>query len=170
MPSSLQADLTTFILRELAALRREIEAYPGEDLIWSLPSGAPNSAGTLALHLAGNLQHYVGALLGDTGYVRDREAEFASRDVSRRDLLRQIDAAERAVRSVLPSLPEDALEDPFPEPMRGVTVSTRQALLQVATHLAYHLGQVDYHRRLLTEDGKGVDAMSPVAIVGGEQG
>lgn len=167
MRSDLPADIAGFLLRELDALRREIEAYPNEDLIWSLPPGAPNSAGTLTLHLSGNLQHYVGALLGGTGYVRDRDAEFATRDVSRPDLLEHIVAAEQAIRSVLPELAESTLDEPFPEQMRGVTVSTRQALLQLAVHLAYHLGQVDFHRRLLTGDAKGVDAMSAVALVRG---
>lgn len=156
-----------FLRRELRSVRLELEAYPQESLIWSLPPGLPNSGGTLALHLAGNLRHYVGAVLGGDGYVRDRDAEFATRDVSRPDLLEHIVAAEQAIRSVLPELAESTLDEPFPEQMRGVTVSTRQALLQLAVHLAYHLGQVDFHRRLLTGDAKGVDAMSAVALVRG---
>ncbi|MDT8341697.1 MAG: hypothetical protein RQ751_09320, partial [Longimicrobiales bacterium] len=71
--------LRAILLRDLAALRRELLAYPDESQIWALPPGAPNSAGTLALHMAGNLHHFVGAVLGGEGYVRDREAEFADR-------------------------------------------------------------------------------------------
>ena len=73
MPSNLPAEIARSLLRELDTLRREVEAYPDDESVWGLPPGAPNSAGTLTLHLAGNLQHYVGALLGGTGYVRDRD-------------------------------------------------------------------------------------------------
>ncbi len=164
MSSPLSADIARFLLRELDALRRELAAYPDEELIWSVPPGAPNSAGTLALHMAGNLQHYIGALLGDSDYVRDRDAEFATRDLSRQTLLDQVAAAEDTIAAVLPALAESRLEEPFPEAMRGETLSTREALLQLALHLAYHLGQVDYHRRLLTGDGASIDALSPVAL------
>jgi hypothetical protein len=86
------------------------------------------------------------------------------RDLSRKSLIDHVASAERAVATVLPTLGEPTLADPFPEPMRGETLSTRQALLQTVVHLAYHLGQVDYHRRLLTGDVTSVDALSPAAI------
>ena len=136
-------------------------------MIWSLPPGAPNSAGTLTLHLSGNLQHYVGTVLGGTDYVRDRDAEFATRGLSRQNLIDHVALAERAVASVLLTLPESILSDPFPEPMRGETLSTREVLLHIAVHLAYHVGQINYHRRLLTGDAAGVDAISPVALKSG---
>ena len=116
------------------------------------------------MHVCGNLQHYVGTILGGTGYVRDRDAEFATRDLSRQSLTDHVASAERAIASTLPTLAESKLADPFPEPIRGETLSTREVLLQVAVHLAYHLGQVDYHRRLLTGDNTGVDALSPVGL------
>jgi len=127
--------LTTWIAailrRDLGALRREIEAYADERDIWRVAPGISNCAGTLALHLAGNIQFFVGAVLGGTGYVRDRDAEFARRDVPRAELLREIDAALAAVE-------------------RGFAVTTGDFLLHLVDHLTYHLGQVDYHRRLLT--------------------
>jgi uncharacterized damage-inducible protein DinB len=165
VPHDLTTEIGRVLQRELASLRRELEAYPDEDLIWHVPQGAPNSAGTLALHLAGNIQHYVGAILGGTGYVRDRHAEFATRDLSRGSLLDHVAAAEEAVRSVLPAVTDASLSDSFPEAMRGVTLSRCQALLHLATHLAYHVGQVDYHRRLVTKDPAGIDAISPVRLV-----
>ena len=140
MPSNLPAEIGRSLLRELDTLRREVEAYPDDESVWGLPPGAPNSAGTLTLHLAGNLQHYVGALLDGTGYVRDRDAEFATRGLTRQTLIDHVASAERAIASVLPTLPESRLTDPFPEAMRGETLSTREALLHVATHLAYHIG------------------------------
>lgn len=153
--------LEQFLLRELQTLRREVEAYPDEESIWTLPPGAPNSGGTLVLHLAGNIQHYIGALLGDTGYVRDRDAEFSARGLNRARLLAEITAAESAVRSTLPRVTDDQLGEPFPEPLRGHTIETGEFLIQVAVHLGYHLGQLSYHRRLVTGDARGVDALAP---------
>jgi uncharacterized damage-inducible protein DinB len=150
-----------FLLRELATLRREVEAYPDEESIWALPPGAPNSGGTLVLHLAGNIQHYIGALLGDTGYVRDRDAEFAARGLSQARLLAEITAAESAVRSALPRVRDEQLDEPFPEALRGYRVETGDFLLQVVVHMGYHLGQLSYHRRLVTGDSRGVDALAP---------
>jgi uncharacterized damage-inducible protein DinB len=164
MPHQLCTDLARLLERELASLRRELEAYPDEELIWRVPAGAPNSAGTLALHLAGNIQHFVGAILGATGYVRDRDAEFATRDLPRDSLLDHIAAAEEVVRAVLPTVADASLREPYPQAMRGVTLSQQQMLLHVAAHLAYHVGHVDYHRRLVTGDATGIDAVSPVRL------
>jgi uncharacterized damage-inducible protein DinB len=154
-----------FIRRELRSLRLELEAYPDEQLIWSLPPGLPNSAGTLALHLAGNLRHYVGALLGGSGYVRNRDEEFSARDVPRSVLLEQIAEAESAVGSTLPRLTDEQMSLPFPEPIREHSLQTGELLVQLAVHLAYHLGQVSYHRRLVTGNVQGVGALSAAEIV-----
>src|ERR1041384_649946 len=83
MSSNLAPMIEHFLLRELRSLRLELEAYHDESLIWAQPAGLPNSTGTLALHLAGNLRHYVGAVLGGNGYIRDRDLEFSARGLSR---------------------------------------------------------------------------------------
>src|SRR4051812_5197341 len=85
--------ICTLMLRELRALRREVEAYPNEADLWATPQGLPNSAANLTLHLAGNLQHFIGARLGGTGYVRNRDLEFSRREGTRAELLAQVDAA-----------------------------------------------------------------------------
>lgn len=123
--------------------------------------GIPNVTGTLALHLAGNLQHYLGARLGQTGYVRDRPAEFGRRDVPRSELVREIEAARVGVKAALsgPAQPEVTAE--YPEAVGGSKVVTGDYLIHLATHLAYHLGQVDYHRRVVTGSTLAVDAMRP---------
>jgi uncharacterized damage-inducible protein DinB len=145
----LATSIALVIGRDLAALRREIEAYPDERTVWATALGIANSAGTLALHLAGNLQHFVGAALGGTGYRRDRDAEFARRDVPRSEVLAEIDRARAVVEAVLPALAEAELERTFPVELAGERPSTGYALVHLAAHLAYHLGQVNYHRRLL---------------------
>ena len=147
--------------RDLRTLRREVEGYPDGRGLWQEVPGIANVAGTLALHLAGNLQHYIGARLGRTGYVRDRAAEFARRDVPRSELLGDIEAARTAVRASLsgPTQPDVTAE--FPEAISGSRVTTGDYLIHLVTHFAYHLGQIDYHRRVVTGMAFAVDAVRP---------
>jgi len=158
--NSTQALLATLMSRELRALRREVERYPDDEAPWRELPGVSNAGGTLVLHLAGNLQHYVGARLGDTGYRRDRPAEFARRGVPRAELLAEIDRTQDVVERVLPSLPDERLDAPYPETVAGRTMITRDFLVHLLSHLAYHLGQVDYHRRIATADAATVDAIA----------
>jgi hypothetical protein len=146
--------------RELAALRRSVEAYPDEASLWAEPAGLPNSAGTLVLHLAGNLQHYLGAVLGGSGYRRDRDAEFARRGVPRAELLAEIAAAESAVDRGMGSVNEAALAVPYPEQVAGRSIAMGDFLVHLSTHLAYHLGQLDYHRRVVSGDRTGIGAIA----------
>lgn len=160
--------LKRILLRDLDTLRREIQAYAREDDLWTVPPGIQNSAGTLARHAAGNLQHFVGAQLGGTGYVRDRDAEFAPRTVPRRELEADLAQAMQAVRATLDGLSPDRLAETYPLEVGGVRVSTGTFLVHLATHLAYHLGQVDYHRRLVTGGGATVGAQAMSALVATE--
>lgn len=156
----LTAHLKTVIVRELRALAREIQAYPDDASVWRTAPGITNSAGTLALHLAGNIQHYVGAKLGGSSYQRNRPAEFARRDVPRAELLREIECAIRAAEATLPGLSDADLARDFPEAVGGRTIRTDEFLLHVATHLGWHLGQVDYHRRLVTREAGKIGAVA----------
>jgi uncharacterized damage-inducible protein DinB len=158
--------IENLLTRELESLRREIELYPDEASIWATPPGVPNSAGNLVLHLAGNLRHYLGANLGESGYVRDRDAEFSGRGLSRSDLLGLIDAATDDVRAALRKLSEARLGEEYPERVRGLRLVTGEFLLHLGNHLAYHLGQVDYHRRIVTGDSAGVGAVSLDRLLG----
>lgn len=152
--------LSTTILRELGAIKRELQAYPDDASVWAPIPGITNTGGTLALHVAGNLQHYFGAMLGKDGYRRDRDAEFARRDVPRAQLIDGIDRAMRAVDRTLRGLDDAILEQPYPEPIAKRTVKTSTFLVHLAVHLAYHMGQIDYHRRAATGNGATVDAVS----------
>jgi uncharacterized damage-inducible protein DinB len=147
--------------RELAGVRRTVDAYPDDASVWATKPGLPNAGGTLVLHLAGNLQHYLGAVLGHSGYQRDRAAEFSRRDVPRAALLAEIDAADRAIARGIDATSDDALDTPYPELIAGRTVMTGDFLLHLATHLAYHLGQLDYHRRVVTGDQRSIGAIAP---------
>lgn len=143
--------------RELETLRAQLRAYPDETAIWKRPPGLPNSAGNLALHLCGNLQHFVGAVLGHTGYQRDRDREFAARDVSRDDLEAQIDAAQRALRAGLETRTSGGAESDYPAEFGGSRLPTLVVLGRLLTHFGYHLGQIDIHRRLSTGQGQGIE-------------
>jgi hypothetical protein len=164
MPVALAADLAAMLDRDLRALRRELEAYPDERQIWQPVPGLPNAAGTLALHLAGNLQHYVGAALGGSGYVRNREAEFARRDVPRAELIAEIERARAAVAAGLGAVRAEDFDVEFPELIAGCRIRTGDYLVHTAVHLAYHLGQVDAHRRVVTGNAEGVGAVKPAEL------
>jgi len=148
------------IVRDLKGVRRELEAYADEGDLWRLPPGVANSAGTLALHLAGNVQHFIGAVLGGTNYRRDRAAEFSRRDVPRAELVAQLEAAIAVVEPGFARVDGAALAAEFPERVGGYAVNTGEWLVHIAAHLGYHLGQVDYHRRLVTGRGETVGALA----------
>lgn len=154
-------DAAALLLRDLRCLRREIDAYPDDASLWREMPGLTNTGGTLALHVTGNLQHYVGAVLGGTGYVRDRPAEFARRDVPRAELLERIDTTCAVIEATLPALPAARLDETYPEPVAGHHVRTGELLFHLATHLTYHLGQIDYHRRAVTATVGEIGAVSP---------
>jgi hypothetical protein len=166
IPSSpvLVSGVRSIFERDLSALRREIEAYPDDQRVWQLIPGVPNSAGTLALHLAGNLQHYLGARLGGTGYVRNRDAEFSRRNLPRAVLVSEIEAARTAMRAGLADLSDAKLSTDYPELVAGMRITTGEYLIHLTTHFAFHLGQVDYHRRVLTGSDEGVGAVRPAEL------
>jgi hypothetical protein len=149
-----------FILRELDAFKREIQAFPDDAAPWVTPNGVSNSAGTLALHVAGNLQHFIGSGLGTTGYVRHRDDEFSKRGISKAELLAELDRARAAVDSTLSGLADDSIPAVYPESFGGKNVNTDAMLVHLAIHLGYHLGQADYHRRITSGANTPVDAVA----------
>ena len=133
----------------LNQLKAEIEAFPNDASLWMVPKGVANSPGNLALHLAGNLQHFVGTLLGNTGYVRDRDLEFSMKGQSKDYVLEQIEIAHNVIRSTLSSLTEEQENEIFPSDFKGKMVKVSVALSHLLAHLAYHNGQINYLRRML---------------------
>ncbi|WP_243323488.1 DinB family protein [Geothrix sp. SG200] len=156
----LAADLLPLFQRDLRCLVREVEMFPDDVVLWRTVPGIANSAGNLALHVAGNLQHFVGAVLGATGYVRQREREFAQREGTRAEVAAGLEAAIAAVEAGLAAQTDASLQAPFPTPIGGHQVSTRRFLLHLEAHLAFHLGQVGYLRRVLTGDAASAGGMA----------
>ncbi len=158
-------ELKMFLLRDIAALERELELYPDDSSVWQSVTGLPNSAGNLILHVSGSLQHFFGALLGNSGYLRNREAEFSRRDVPRSELRQELAAARKGVLAGFEHLTEQSLEQPFPARITDSDLSTRLTILQFVTHLAYHLGQIDYHRRMVTGNPASADTIAAPKVV-----
>ncbi len=150
MQDSTISDLASHFDRHLVTVLKEIAAYPDDASMWRLQPGILNSGGTLVLHIAGNLEHFLGSKLGEGDYVRDRAGEFADRDVPRDELVRRIESARDTIRQVLADLSSDSLATPFPGPPEVFAgASTARFLSHLTIHLGYHLGQLNYHRRLL---------------------
>ena len=155
-------DSTVGVLdRELRSLIAQLQAYPDDATVWKELPGITNTAGTLVLHLAGNLRHFTGAMLNASGYVRDRDAEFARRGASREEMIAELEQTRQDVKAALASLDSAQLEQPVPQPIAGVSPTIGDLLVHLVSHLAYHLGQVDYHRRIATGDNRPVPAISP---------
>ena len=135
--------------RDLTTLKEEIGLYKNEANLWSIDGAITNSAGNLCLHIIGNLNHFIGATLGETGYVRQRDLEFSQKNVARPVLIEQIDATSNMIENVLTKLTEIDLQEEYKHRVFKEPMTTEYFLSHLAMHLAYHLGQINYHRRLL---------------------
>lgn len=137
-------------LKHLETLQGEIELFSEEEQLWQTLPGITNSAGNLCLHICGNLQHFVGAILGNTGYIRNREAEFASRNIARILLVQDILSTKDIVRDVLSQLNDEAWSSLYPLDKFKEPVHTSYLINHLLMHLGYHLGQINYLRRALS--------------------
>ena len=136
------------LVESLNRLRGEVEHYSDDRSFWTASEGINNSAGNLCLHLLGNLNHYIGAKLGETGYVRDRPSEFSSKNTPREEILKRIDQTVATVRETLGKLSEQDFANQYPGDEGEEQRSIGGELLRIANHFNYHLGQINYLRRL----------------------
>ena len=141
--------LNKVMQRNLQQLKKEMTAYTSEKDLWLMEGEIPNSAGNLCLHLCGNLQHYIGTVLGNSGYIRHRDAEFSTKNVPVIELLSLIDTTMDVISNTLSNLDSESLTKDYPEQIFGSPMTTEYFLIHLASHLGYHLGQINYHRRLL---------------------
>jgi hypothetical protein len=146
-------ELAAVFARDLMRLIQELRAFPDATTIWQTTPGITNSAGTLALHLEGNLREYVGRQLGQIAFTRQRPLEFSTRGVEQAELIARLEAVMELVARVISALSDAQLAADYPEAVLGKPVSTRFFLIHLAGHLNYHLGQVDYLRRFVTSNG-----------------
>jgi hypothetical protein len=151
----LSSGLSDLFRRDLTRLLQEIEAFPDDETLWRVLPGVTNSAGTLVLHLEGNLREYVGRLLGGVAYQRKRDLEFTTTGVARADLARRIEELRELVSRVIEDSSAEALEATYPDQVLGRPLTAVEFLIHLHGHLNFHLGQLDYLRRVLTA-GKAV--------------
>jgi hypothetical protein len=135
--------------RDINRVKEEILNYKKEENIWKVSGAVSNSSGTLCLHLIGNLHHFIGAVLGDTGFKRDRDKEFSERNVSREKLVEGLDKSLAITQKILSRLKDEDLMKEYPIEFLDSRKTTLHVLLFILSHLEYHLGQINYHRRLI---------------------
>ena len=146
-------EMATLYTRDLTRLVQELNAFPDTATLWQTRAGITNSAGNLSLHLEGNLREFIGRLLGKHDYTRDRPREFSDSGLEKNELIARLTAVRDEIPGVIAQLSAEDLDAAYPMFYGGMTLPTRQMLIHLDGHLSYHLGQIDYLRRLLTGDG-----------------
>lgn len=141
--------LKSLYTRDLNKLKEEIGSYQNEDSMWKIDKNVTNSGGNLCLHLVGNLNTFIGAQLGNSGYIRHRELEFSLKNIPREELIEKVEKTLDVVVSTLDKLSAEDLEKEYPLEALGYKMTTEYFLIHLFGHLSYHLGQINYHRRLL---------------------
>ena len=143
--------LVQLFIRDIEKLQNEIQLYSNEEILWKVDNDIKNSAGNLAIHLIGNLNHFIGATLGNSGYIRQRDKEFNEKNIPRKLILKQLEEVKQSTEKVLLSLTENNLKGEYPiNVFKNENMTTEYFLIHLYGHLNYHLGQINYHRRLLT--------------------
>lgn len=147
--TSVVTHLISLFNRDLSKLISELELYHDEKNMWLCKKAISNSAGNLTLHLVGNLNHFIGSLLGNTGYIRQRDLEFSKKNVPRAEIIALIEGTKMVVTESLRKLTAEDLNSEFRRNPFEDYMTTEYFLLHLLTHLSYHLGQINYHRRLI---------------------
>lgn len=147
----LKYSLIELFERDLERLKDEAGLYSDESKLWLTDKEIKNSAGNLVLHLLGNLNHFIGATLGNTGYVRHRDEEFSTKNVPARQMMEEIDKTAIMIKTTLEKMGDEDFQKDYPlKVFRGKgKMKTGFFLVHLTGHLNYHLGQINYHRRLL---------------------
>jgi hypothetical protein len=146
-------DLAALFRRDLSKLAQQIEAFPNDETLWQTLPGVTNSAGNLALHIEGNLREFIGRQLGDLPYSRKRELEFSLKGIRKQELRTRLAELQLSIPSIIGELSSEQMEMEYPQVVLERAMSTREFLIHLYGHLNWHLGQVDYLRRVLTGDG-----------------
>jgi hypothetical protein len=145
----LKETLHKLYIDALDGLAKELGEFNDEANIWAVKNGIANSTGNLTLHLVGNLNHFIGATLGNTGYLRNRDSEFSDKNISRDELLTRIAGAKAVVNSSFEKITNDDLAGDYPIEFQGQTWKSGSVLIYMLGHFNHHLGQINYHRRFI---------------------
>ena len=143
-------ELAWLFSRDLARLKKQIDEFADDDGLWTVLPGVTNSAGNLALHLEGNLREYVGRQLGGIEYQRKRDLEFSQKGLTKTEILSRLTELGQVIPSVIESLTSEQIDSEYPSVVLDAPMSTQQFLIHLYGHLNWHLGQIDYLRRMAT--------------------
>lgn len=146
----LNETLAAFYERDLRKLIEEINLFENEADLWRTTGTFSNAAGNLVLHLTGGMNHHIGASLGRNGYIRDRSLEFSQKNVPRAQLIAGVEMLIEVIRQTLAVLTQEQMDAEFPAFFDQPGTSTAYVLVQLLAHLNYHLGQINYLRRMLS--------------------
>jgi len=138
--------------RDLRKMIEEVNLFKDEENLWRTQGSVKNSCGNLVLHITGGLNHYFGATLAHTGYIRDRDQEFSKKGVKREELVAQLEQVIPVMNETLSALTTEQIEADFPIFFDKPNTSVSYVAIRMLAHLGYHLGQVNYLRRVLEED------------------
>ncbi len=147
------AELAALFRRDLTRLAQELRAFPDDGALWTKPPGISNSIGNLVLHLNGNLREYIGRQLGGVPYTRQRDLEFSQTGLTLEDLCARVEPLATLIPEIVARLSDAELNRLYPEEPFHSPISTAQYLVSLNGRLNYHLGQIDYLRRMLTASG-----------------
>ena len=145
----LNSILATFYERDISKLIEEVSLFKNEEDLWRIQGSVKNPAGNLALHIIGGLNHLIGATLARTGYVRNRDQEFTRKGVERKVLVAQLEELIPMINKTINALTPEQMEAEYPIFFDKPKTSVSYVLVQLFAHLNYHLGQVNYLRRML---------------------
>lgn len=141
--------LAGFYARDIRRLIEEVNLFSNEEDLWKTQGSVKNSAGNLALHIIGGLNYLIGTTLAQTGYVRDRDQEFSRKGIPRKDLVAQLEQLIPMITGTLTAFTADRMEAEYPLRFDDMNVPNSYVLVQLLAHLNYHLGQVNYLRRII---------------------
>lgn len=145
----MQNDFTIFISRGIEAIITELQQYKNEEDVWKVSGEIKNSGGNLALHINGSISHFVGAVMAGNGYIRNRDAEFTDRNIPREKIIAALNSTKAMCTEFIHRQSPEFFTAIFPLTTFGDNRSNHYVLMQMVTHLQYHLGQINYHRRLM---------------------
>ena len=121
-----------------------------DEQVWWRANSASNSIGNLLLHLSGNVRQWIVVGLGGAVDKRDRDAEFAQRDVIPRDeLLARLRETLHEADQTLADFADERLLDQFT--IQGIETSALAAIVHVVEHFSMHTGQIILLAKMFTE-------------------
>ncbi|HET8963143.1 MAG TPA: DUF1572 family protein [Chitinophagales bacterium] len=145
----MNSDFTTILSQGIDKIISELNQYENEMDIWEIDGEIKNSAGNLAIHLSGSINYFIGAVMAKNGYVRNRDAEFSEKNISREKMISELNTTKTMMEEFISQQDADFYNAIFPLQTFGENRSNHYALMIMAVHLNYHLGQINYHRRLI---------------------